>query len=81
MVAFHHLLLRDADKRGRLPRSSRTMNKRSILGRWNRRVNVWVWVVSDLGAFGQLQSVFDIDAEVADGTFDLRMAEKDLNCA
>ena len=38
-------------------------------------------VVSDLGAFGQFQSVFDIHAEVADGTFNLRMAEKNLNCA
>ena len=44
-------------------------------------LNVRLWVVSDLGAFGQLQSVFDIHAEVADGTFNLRMAEKNLNCA
>ena len=35
-------------------------------------------VTSDLSAFGQFQSVFDINAEVADGTLDLRMAEKDL---
>jgi len=44
-------------------------------------LNVRLWVVSDLGAFGQFQSVFDIHAEVADGTFNLRMAEKNLNCA
>ena len=46
-----------------------------------RQLKVVWWVVSDLGVFGQLQSVFDIHAEVADGTFDLRVAEKDLNRA
>ncbi|SMD14315.1 hypothetical protein SAMN06297251_1418 [Fulvimarina manganoxydans] len=32
-----------------------------------------------LGPFGKGQSIFDIDAKIANGALDLRMTEKDLN--
>jgi hypothetical protein len=57
------------------------MNECPKLRSAGRALTVDDWGVSDLGAFGQLQSVCDIHAEVADGTFNFRMGEKDLNCA
>ena len=44
-------------------------------------LNVRLWVVSDLGAFGQFQSVLHVNAQVAHRAVDLGMAEKDLNGA
>ncbi len=35
---------------------------------------------SGLDAFGELQGLFDVRAELADGAFDLCRREKDLNC-
>lgn len=33
---------------------------------------------SNLGSFGQFKRVFNIDAEIAHGRFDLRVSEQDL---
>jgi len=35
----------------------------------------------DLGALRQLEGIFDVDTEVADGTFDVRMIEENLHSA
>lgn len=35
---------------------------------------------SDFSSLRQQQCVFDVDAEIADGVLDLRVAEQDLNC-
>ena len=44
-------------------------------------VNVRFWVRSDLGAFGEFQSVLHVNAQVAHRAIDLGMAEKNLNGA
>jgi hypothetical protein len=45
------------------------------------RANFRVWVHSDLGAFGQFQSVLYVNAQVAHRAVDLGMAEENLNGA
>jgi hypothetical protein len=57
------------------------MNEWLKLGRARRGVSVRNWVRSDLGAFGQFQSVLHVNAQVAHRAVDLGMAEKDLNGA
>jgi hypothetical protein len=57
------------------------MNEGPKLGSGNYPVNVHNWVLSDLGAFGQFQSVLHVNAQVAHRAVDLGMAEKDLNSA
>ena len=57
------------------------MNQRPKLGSEGRGVNVGFGVRSDLGAFGQFQSVLHVNAQVAYRAVDLGMAKKDLNGA
>jgi len=60
---------------------SANVNERPKLGGEKGRLSVWKWVRSDLGAFGQFQSVLHVNAQVAHRAVDLGMAEKDLNSA
>ncbi|WP_443026042.1 hypothetical protein, partial [Sphingomonas sp. PB2P19] len=57
------------------------IRRRLVSAGSTRVVNDRLWVVSDLGVFGQHESVFNIHAAVADGTFDFHMAKQNLNCA
>jgi hypothetical protein len=57
------------------------MNEGPKLGMPERALNGDLWVLSDLGAFGQFQSVLNVNAQVAHRAVDLGMAKKDLNSA
>lgn len=57
------------------------MNKCPELGSGDGRLNVRVWVGSDLGAFGKFKSILHVDAQVAHRAVNLGMAEEDLNGA
>ena len=57
------------------------MNEWRKLGRGEKARSDRMWVRSDLGAFGQFQSVLHVNAQVAHRAVDLGMAEKDLNGA
>ena len=68
------------------PTGKQNLNELPVLG-WAQAVlndRFWGWVqpvCSDLSAFGQFQSVLDVNAQVAHRAVDLGMAEKDLNGA
>lgn len=58
------------------------LNVRPVYGSAETRLSVWFWVEPDRSNFRalrQLEGIFDIDAEVADGALYLGMPKKDLN--
>ena len=82
MTAPKHFL--DILGLGRRPLEHRRvpMNERWELGTGVRALNGRVWVEPvrlDFRALRQVKGVFDVNAEVADGVFDLGMPEKNLD--
>lgn len=60
------------------------MNELPLLGSGGAGLDDHMWVESarsDFGSFGQLEGIFDVNAEIADGAFNLGMPQKDLNGA